>query len=101
MTKRDFANDDRKGICIKKRAGQKSDPPSFYSYSYGVRFQIFNSQRGKIPFGFTTLIFNMICYLAVEKEYGLSDFFLPLPVSGVSDMEKLISAPSVRTLCSI
>ena len=38
-------------IPIRKRAGQKSDSPSLYSYSYGVRFRIFNSQRGKIPFG--------------------------------------------------
>ena len=39
--------------CQMKEGG--SDPPSFYSYSFGVRFQIFNSQRGKIPFWSSSL----------------------------------------------
>ena len=36
---------------MRERAGQKSDSPSFYSTPDGIRFQIFNSQRGKFPFG--------------------------------------------------
>ena len=49
----------------KKRAGQSKTPPLFIRTPDGVGFQIFNSQRGKIPFGSLSQLFTF--FIAIGK----------------------------------